>query len=95
MTNKEQRLDRVEQAAPDKRVFIGWKGRPWTQKEKEEAVRLRPDGRIFLMPLLQAIAGRAPEGGGAPRREGLRACDTAATAATACADGACAVPAAK
>lgn len=75
MTNKEQRLDRVEQVAPDKRVFVGWAGRPWTQKEKAEAVRLRPDVRIFLMPLLQAIAGRPPEGGGALHQDGLRVCD--------------------
>ena len=56
MTNKEKRLEQIEQAAPDEPVFIGWAGRPWTQKEKEEAMRLRPDVRIFLMPLLQALA---------------------------------------
>ena len=66
MTNKEQRLDRVEQVAPDKRVFVGWAGRPWTQKEKAEAVRRNPDARIFLMPLLQSFARQSPEGAGGP-----------------------------
>ncbi len=51
MTSTETRLKRLEDTSPEEPVFVGWKGRSWTEEEKSEAVRNNPGQRVFWMPL--------------------------------------------
>lgn len=44
-----KRLTRLEQKTPIERQFIGWKGNPWTEEQKEEAMRREPDRWGFLV----------------------------------------------
>ncbi len=64
MTNKENRLKRLECKASAKHVFIEWKGgRSWTVEEKAEEIHRHPEGGVFWKSVLKAFAPE-PKGGG-------------------------------
>lgn len=53
MKIQDKRLNKLEQNAPPfKREFIAWEGNPWTEEEKEAAIREDPDGLVFWKSLL-------------------------------------------
>jgi len=56
MRNKADRLKRLENKVPAKRVFIEWQGgRHWTEEEKAAAIRRYPEARYFWMSLHDAF----------------------------------------
>ncbi len=48
MKTQKNRVKKLEQKAPPfERQFISWKGCPWTEEQKAEAIRRDPEGRIW------------------------------------------------
>ena len=48
------RVEKLEQKRPAaKREFIGWLGNPWTPEQEAEAIRRKPEQRVFWRSLLE------------------------------------------
>lgn len=48
------RVDKLEQKGPPtKREFFGWLGNPWTPEQEAEAIRRKPQQRMFYRDLLE------------------------------------------
>lgn len=52
-----KRLEKIEQSIPPdaEPQFFAWLDNPWTEAEKEEALRKHPEQRIFIKSLSRTI----------------------------------------